>query len=236
MIRKLVTEILQGHNLHGCLVKHHSLVNVKTCRLQPIYWRPLIPGFVKIINCDGAASNSTGDAACGGVIRDHHGTVIVSFSRHLVDCSSLQAELWAIFYGVQLARDRGFERLCVESDSMIAVIFLKLGCAASHVCYLLVSVILALCQNGVKVSQNHTLRGPTQVADTLSKYGLSLDFQSRIFYVIPSFLALPVMVDVSSTHLPHGFQFVLFGVLTPFSHKKTIIISNDHNIDSSSSP
>lgn len=131
--------------------------------------------------------------------------MLVFFARNIGVCSSLHAKPWAIFYGVKLARERGFDRLCVESDSKIAMNFLKHGCSNQHVCYPLVSAILALVQDGAQISWSHTLREANQVADALSEHGLSLDAQSRIFDVIPSFIALPVMADMSFTHFPHGF-------------------------------
>lgn len=199
-IKKSLTKIIQSKCMLGRLIKHRADMNMEAS----IFWKPPDMGVAKV-NCDGAVSHNPRNAACGGVIRDTYGNMIVAFAKHLGDCSSLQAELWAIFYGVQLAKDRGFDRLKVESDSMIAINFLNKDCVTSHVCYPLVRAILNICQDGMLVSWSHTLREANQVVDALSKYGLSMNVQFRIFDVIPSFIALPIMADVSSTHFPCGF-------------------------------
>ncbi|KAL4331902.1 hypothetical protein GQ457_07G009970 [Hibiscus cannabinus] len=63
---------------------------------SPFHWQRLEGGWI-CLNTDGAASSST------------------SFG------SVLQSELWAIFIGLQIARDNGFERLLVLSDNLEAV-------------------------------------------------------------------------------------------------------------------
>lgn len=77
MIRKLVNDILQSSEMYGRLVKHPSTMNSD----KTIFWRPSDTGYVKI-NYDGAACSTSGKAACGGVIRDHHSNVSLLRSQH----------------------------------------------------------------------------------------------------------------------------------------------------------
>nr|KYP62996.1 Putative ribonuclease H protein At1g65750 family [Cajanus cajan] len=102
------------------------------------------------LNCDGAVVAGSG-AACGGIIRDHHGSFVVAFSCKIGLCSVVQAELWAVYYGLKLAHDiRISGDLFVESDSVITVNFVSL------------------------VNYKHVFREANQVADVLAKRGLTL--------------------------------------------------------------
>lgn len=47
-----------------------------------------------------------GKAACGGVLRNHLGEVIVAFAKEIGYCSVVITELWAIFFGLKIAWDR----------------------------------------------------------------------------------------------------------------------------------
>lgn len=197
MIKKVATEVLQSQYMHGKMMKHQKDINME----PSICWKPPDTGFVKV-NCDGAMSHDPRTAACGGVIRDERGNTVVAYAKYLGERSSLHAELWAIYYGVKLAKECGFSKLNVESDSILAINFMNKGCMASPTCHSLVRAILNLCNDGMLVSWNHTLREANQVMDALSKYGLSMDAQYRVFDVIPSIIALPILADVSSTHFP----------------------------------
>ncbi|TKY68446.1 putative ribonuclease H protein [Spatholobus suberectus] len=43
-------------------------------------------------------------------------------------CSITDAELWSIFYGIQLAWNRGYRMIPVETDSLAAVNLIQSGC------------------------------------------------------------------------------------------------------------
>ncbi|GAU42820.1 hypothetical protein TSUD_185780 [Trifolium subterraneum] len=68
-----------------------------------------------------------GLAGWGGVIRNCHGGFIVVFSAKVGSGSVVHAELWGIVYGLELANNRGYKRIRVESDSLIAINLIRNG-------------------------------------------------------------------------------------------------------------
>lgn len=89
-----------------------------------------------------------GQAACGGVLRDHNGKLIFAYASHLGNCSVVAAELWDILKGVTFAWDRGFRWIFVDSDSLSAINLLK-GCVdLSHPCASIIQQIRGFMQQG----------------------------------------------------------------------------------------
>ncbi|KAK9021315.1 hypothetical protein V6N11_011310 [Hibiscus sabdariffa] len=64
-------------------------------------------------------------ASAGGLIRDESGRWIVGYNLNLGICNCLAADLWALYQGMKLTRDRGYKKVQVESDSAAAVVSLK---------------------------------------------------------------------------------------------------------------
>lgn len=120
-------------------------------------------------------------------------------------CTVPQAELWAIIYGLRLAKDRGFSNIHVESDSLTAVNLINGGCLASHQCKPLVNEIKKLLPEVDRPQVTHVFREANQVADRLATYALSLDMNCKFFDVIPDFLILSLLGDVCKTIYPRGF-------------------------------
>ena len=60
-------------------------------------------------------------AGGGGLIRDHKGDWVASFSRSLGCTNSFIAELWALRDGLILAKDLNLNSLIVELDAKIVV-------------------------------------------------------------------------------------------------------------------
>lgn len=142
-IKKAMTEIIHSRCMHGRIHNTHMSRGADFS----ICWYPPSPGFVKV-NSDGAVSHPSGNAACGGVLRGRDGNFITAFTNHLGVCSGVHAKLWAIFLGVQIAGDSGFDKICVESDSLLAINFLNIGCPESHACYLLVVIFSIFARTG----------------------------------------------------------------------------------------
>ncbi|KAE8690478.1 hypothetical protein F3Y22_tig00110895pilonHSYRG00551 [Hibiscus syriacus] len=96
----------------------------------PVYWKVPNPGWISL-NVDGAVSIHTGFGTVGGVFRDHEGAWVFGFNKTIGITEPLQAELWAIFIGIQIAWDHGFEFLIVHTDSLEAVKLLEYPNAAT---------------------------------------------------------------------------------------------------------
>ncbi|XP_028754982.1 uncharacterized protein LOC114714409 [Neltuma alba] len=72
----------------------------------PIKWRRPGEDWIKC-NVDGAVNTISGQAACGGVLRNSQGEWIAGFSKYLGKCSAIEAEEWAILSGMNIAWDLG---------------------------------------------------------------------------------------------------------------------------------
>nr|KYP59936.1 Putative ribonuclease H protein At1g65750 family [Cajanus cajan] len=115
------------------------------------------------------------------------------------------AELWAIYIGITTAWNRGFTKLVVESDSLLAVGLLQNGCSSCHPCFSLVQSILSFVAAGGDFECRHILREANQVADGLANYGRSLTNNLHVFENVMPFISLVVLADVSSTIFLRGF-------------------------------
>lgn len=71
---------------------------------------------------DASVRDGGSSAGCSGLARNHLViSSIFDFSMKLQACSVLEAELQAIFHGLSLNLGKGFSRIVVESDYIIAI-------------------------------------------------------------------------------------------------------------------
>ncbi|KAK8689240.1 hypothetical protein V6N13_087962 [Hibiscus sabdariffa] len=90
------------------------------------------------VNTDGSHLSDSGSSACDGVIRDSSGLWIRGFTKFIGPCSILEAELWDIHVGLELAWKLGCRKLIVESDNRDAVRIIEQG----HGCVGVSSLVL----------------------------------------------------------------------------------------------
>lgn len=93
---------------------------------QAVTWSRPPHGVLKI-NTDEAPIKSSAIASAGEVVRDDKGDWISGFSRSLGVATVLHSELWAILDGLNLAWDRGFRKIILESDSKEAIDIINNG-------------------------------------------------------------------------------------------------------------
>ena len=79
--------------------RNQIILTQKSCR--NISWSKPPELYVKL-NCDGALKNS-GVAGATCVIRDLRGKWLIRCARNIGRCTSLQAKLWALLDGLELA-------------------------------------------------------------------------------------------------------------------------------------
>lgn len=76
------------------------------------------PGEWVKVNVDGSCDQRTGKIGAGGIIRDHSGKWMVGFLHNIGKGNSFIAKAWASLSGIQVAIDRGFSCVILESDSL----------------------------------------------------------------------------------------------------------------------
>ena len=73
-------------------------------------------GFFKL-NTNGSTRGNPSLALAGGLIRDHNGMWIGSFSRNIGFTHSMAAELWGLRDGLLLAKNLNIKKLMIETDA-----------------------------------------------------------------------------------------------------------------------
>ncbi|KAJ4717448.1 Ribonuclease H protein [Melia azedarach] len=149
-----------------------SANNCRAPQITQVLWLLPIYPFIKV-NTDGLSKGNPGEAACGGVFRDHSGKFLGAYAVSLGHNTSFYAEIMAIIYAINQAAQRGWKFIWLESDSQAA-----LSCLLDHSykppwciynewtnCHLLLSQISFYC--------SHIFREGNQVADSMANVGLS---------------------------------------------------------------
>ncbi|XVF26661.1 hypothetical protein REPUB_Repub14bG0036800 [Reevesia pubescens] len=85
-----------------------------------VSWKRLTAGLVKI-NMDGSVNSVEKIASAGGLIHDANGSWIIGFTYRIGNTSALGAELWGILQGLRLCWSRGFRKVEMKIDSLVAV-------------------------------------------------------------------------------------------------------------------
>lgn len=71
----------------------------------------------KKLNSNGSIIGSSGQAGCGGVVRDGHKDWVAGFTRHIGATNSFAAELWGLRDGLILCFSLNISCLIVELES-----------------------------------------------------------------------------------------------------------------------
>lgn len=105
-----------------------------------IQWSILEPGWFKL-NYDGAFVE-IGEK--GGILRSDSGNFVFDFTVNLGPCSVMEAELWAILNGLKLAKDKGFDKIQLETNSLAAMRIIQMDCSPLHPSFILIEEIKSL--------------------------------------------------------------------------------------------
>lgn len=97
-----------------------------------------------------------------------------------------------ITHGLDLAKNRGYKRIRVESDSVVAISLIRRGCNREHPTFQMVQEIVRSAEGMEEVIWKHTLCEDNQVADILAKYSLYLSNNCIVFDLVPDFLVVPL--------------------------------------------
>jgi ribonuclease HI len=129
--------------------------------IKEVLWQPPILDWIKC-NSDGASAGNPGNSACGG-----------AFAVNLGIQSSLFAELMGAMLAIEIAHQKGWSSLWLETDSMLVLGAFK---SSSSVPYILrnrwKNCLLFISQMNFFVS--HIFREGNKCADIMANTGLSL--------------------------------------------------------------
>jgi len=113
-----------------------------------IQWVPPPEHWIKL-NVDGGSKGNPGNAGAGGILRGHLGNWIQEFAVNLGQCTSVKAEVTALFQGLRLAKSHRISKLIVHTDSQ--VVFNKLQIPSPrHRAYYLV-VVTTISSNKARI-------------------------------------------------------------------------------------
>ncbi|KAI8550987.1 hypothetical protein RHMOL_Rhmol06G0149600 [Rhododendron molle] len=122
------------------------------------------------LNTDGCWYESNGIGGFGGLFRSHAGDWIMGYYGRRSFNSSLEAELWSIYKGLGVIRDRKLENVKIESDSLVAVDLVTEGNPGNHPQSVLINEAhFLLAQTNTTIG--HIPRAANQCADHLARMG-----------------------------------------------------------------
>jgi len=87
-----------------------------------LIWQPPIVNCIKC-NADGASNNIA--SSCGGIFRNHEAIFLACFAENLGGGTAFHAEMSAVMRAVELANQRGWRNLWIETDSSLVIMAFK---------------------------------------------------------------------------------------------------------------
>ncbi|CAL2231440.1 unnamed protein product [Prunus armeniaca] len=163
-------------------------------------WEPPDLGKFKL-NVDGSRSCASGSIGAGGVIRNSLGEWICGFAVNLGKGQILEAEVWGLFFGLQLAIAKGIRRLTVEMDAATAVLLVqqhsRLG---SHPLASLITSCCAMVRQIGVCAVSHIYRERNAVADYLAKWSHNIDLGLCVLDAAPSWIGALLVDDFLGVH------------------------------------
>ncbi|KAK8572182.1 hypothetical protein V6N12_028243 [Hibiscus sabdariffa] len=180
--------ILQRSILWARYYNECVTLTAPVCPVQPtaLHWQRPSTGWV-CLSTDRAVSIATGMGSVGGIFRSDDGSWILGFNKTIGILRPLQAELWGILLGLQLAWENGFERLLIQSDNREAIKRLNASTASSDPCSLVRS-IAALRSRGWPTETQWIPREGNKPADMLAKLDNLPCFTVTVFSQPPEHL------------------------------------------------
>jgi ribonuclease HI len=170
------------------LLKHFrvSIHHPKTTFLKEVYWHPPLINWLKC-NIDGASCGNPGNAACGGIFRNHEAEFVYGFAEPLGDTTAYIVELSGAIKATEIAYQIQWNNLWIESDSSCVVAAFQ--DRNNPVAWCLrnrwKNALFMTSQMNFMVS--HIYREGNQVADLLANHGLSLS-SIAFWNNLPSFV------------------------------------------------
>lgn len=134
-------------------------------------WSCPLAGKLKM-NTDGNSRGDPRQSGYGGLLRDEVGTWIWGFYGYLGNCSSLEAELWGIYWGLTIILQKGLANIQIETDSQLAMELIRGGAGENSPYRALIedaNFLLRGCQCTIETIP----REANQCADALANLGVN---------------------------------------------------------------
>ncbi|XP_058757179.1 uncharacterized protein LOC131630417 [Vicia villosa] len=97
-----------------------NIIPPKAPSILEVIWAPPNFGWFKC-NCDGSFIHDSSKVGGAGLFRNYKGDFILSFAENLRCNSSVHAEFGAVIRAMEIAIDRGWQKLWIETDSSMVV-------------------------------------------------------------------------------------------------------------------
>ncbi|CAN1188631.1 Putative ribonuclease H protein At1g65750, partial [Linum perenne] len=185
---------------------YDELQQLKNCS-KPVRQEALIswevasdPEFT--LNTDGSVARPSGQAAAGGVLRNHEGRVLDVFTENLGNCSITRAELTGAIIGMERAWNLGIRGLIVQLDSLCVVQLLAAGGDLDHQHSIIVSRYNSLLHRDWRLKVTHIFREGNGLADSLASRGFAMDFGVHNINILDSMVQYWAMVDRAGGAIP----------------------------------
>lgn len=128
-------------------------------------------GILKI-NVDGVSKCNSGLVGVGCVIRDCQGHWILREARNLGICSPLLVKIWASFMGLQLAWERGYTNIILETDFKSVVSLLSDNDSSINTNHVLLEKCKELLTKGWTVEVSHIFKEANTTANGIANWAL----------------------------------------------------------------
>ena len=215
----LVSTLMLGLKLMGFLLftpstkkRHKNKQEVLLCWSFPQH------GWYKL-NVDGTYRSGSGCIAGGGVIRNQDGEWLRGFAENLgTGKKPIEAEVWALYRGLELAWNSGWVPIEVETDSAMAVtlVFSPVQLYPKHPQFKLINKCLNQITNSQNLIRNclnllnqiqsytlqHVYRQKNSVADFLANFGLTLELGCHYFDAPPPGCEAVLVQDICRVAQP----------------------------------
>lgn len=164
---------------------------------------PSLDGWI-MLNTDGAAKGNPGPAVGGGIFRGTRGEWLYGFAENMGCCTSVKAELKAVFQGLRIACDRGIKKLWVQSNSIVTMGILKdnMVTNSEH------AILAGLCKRLISLQDwevliSHYFRETNKVVDVLDNLGTQLVVSFQFFNSPPKEAMVVLFSDSVRVNWPH---------------------------------
>ncbi|KAF7844677.1 putative reverse transcriptase [Senna tora] len=158
-------------------------------------WKAPPNGWVKI-NVDGSHMPGRNLISCGGVARNSKGEWICGFTKNMGRGLTIQAELWGILTGLNMAWHQNFRKVIIETDSVAAMEVAQGIITESPMWKVLATRIQDLRCKDWNTALSYSPREGNRVADILAKSTLSMPLGDRFLLRAPDMCHVVLSRDV----------------------------------------